>query len=52
MPKSSLPEQPSMRRVVIDTNLFVRGLLKGPITMPLMQAWKEQRFKKRRRHGI
>lgn len=45
MPKSSLPEQPSMPRVVIDTNLFVRGLLKGPVTVPLMQAWKEQRFK-------
>lgn len=45
MPKSSLPEQPSMPKVVIDTNLFVRGLLKGPVTMPLMQAWKEHRFK-------
>jgi putative PIN family toxin of toxin-antitoxin system len=45
MPKSSLLEQPSIPRVVIDTNLFVRGLLKGPVTMPLMQAWKEQRFK-------
>lgn len=45
MPKSSLPEQPSMPKVVIDTNLFVRGLLKGPVTVPLMQAWKEHRFK-------
>jgi len=45
MPKSSLPEQPSMPKVVIDTNLFVRGLLRGPATIPLMQAWKEQRFK-------
>ena len=45
MPKSSLPEQPSMPRAVIDTNLFVRGLLKGPVTVPLMQAWKEHRFK-------
>jgi len=45
MPKSSLPEQPSIPRAVIDTNLFVRGLLKGPVTMPLMQAWKEHRFK-------
>ncbi len=45
MPRSSLPEQPSMPRAVIDTNLFVRGLLKGPVTMPLMQAWKEHRFK-------
>mgnify|MGYP001130456719 CR=1 FL=1 len=44
MPKSSLPEQLSTLRVVIDTNLFVRGLLKGPVTLPLIQAWKEQRF--------
>jgi len=34
-----------MPRAVIDTNLFVRGLLKGPVTVPLMQAWKEQGFK-------
>jgi putative PIN family toxin of toxin-antitoxin system len=45
MLKSSLLEQPSMPRVVIDTNLFVRGLLKGPVTVPLIQAWKEHRFK-------
>lgn len=45
MPKSSLPEQPSTLRVVIDTNLFVRGLLKGPVTLPLIQAWKEQCFR-------
>jgi len=45
MPKSSLPEEPSMPKAVIDTNLFVRGLLKGPVTVPLLQAWKEHRFK-------
>lgn len=44
MPKSSSPEQPAMPRVVVDTNLFVRGLLKGPHTLPLIQAWKEERF--------
>jgi putative PIN family toxin of toxin-antitoxin system len=33
-----------MLRVVIDTNLFVRGLLKGPVTAPLIEAWKERRF--------
>ncbi len=33
-----------MLRAVIDTNLFVRGLLKGPITMPLVLAWLEGRF--------
>jgi len=30
---------------VVDTNLFVRGLLKGPVTLPLILAWKEERFK-------
>jgi len=44
MPKSSWRAEPSMLRVVIDTNLFVRGLLKGPVTAPLIQAWKERRF--------
>ncbi len=34
-----------MIRAVIDTNLFVRGLLKGPATLPLIQAWREQRFR-------
>lgn len=33
-----------MLRVVIDTNLFVRGLLKGKATLPLLQAWKARRF--------
>jgi putative PIN family toxin of toxin-antitoxin system len=33
-----------MLKVVIDTNLFVRGLLKGPVTLPLIQAWREERF--------
>lgn len=45
MPKLSAPEQPSILRAVVDTNLFVRGLLKGPVTLPLIQAWKEERFK-------
>ncbi|MEW6366604.1 MAG: putative toxin-antitoxin system toxin component, PIN family [Acidobacteriota bacterium] len=30
---------------MIDTNLFVRGLLRGPVTLPLIQAWKERRFR-------
>lgn len=33
-----------MLRAVIDTNLFVRGLLKGPVTTPLIEAWKAGRF--------
>jgi hypothetical protein len=45
MPKSSVPEQPFTLRAVVDTNLFVRGLLKGPVTLPLIEAWKAERFK-------
>ena len=45
MPRSNSPEQLSTPRAVVDTNLFVRGLLKGPVTLPLIQAWKEERFK-------
>jgi len=44
MPKSSKSAQSSTLRVVLDTNLFVRGLLKGPVTMPLIQAWRDGRF--------
>jgi putative PIN family toxin of toxin-antitoxin system len=45
MPKSNWPAQSSTPRAVVDTNLFVRGLLKGPITLPLILAWKEGRFR-------
>lgn len=45
MPKLSVPEQPSIPRAVVDTNLLVRGLLKGPATLPLMRAWEEEYFK-------
>ena len=44
MPRSNAPEQPSIPRAVVDTNLFVRGLLKGPVSLPLIQAWKEEHF--------
>lgn len=44
MPRSRKPAAQSMLKAVIDTNLFVRGLLKGPITLPLIQAWKAQLF--------
>ena len=46
MPKSSKSAQSSTPRVrvVLDTNLFVRGLLKGPVTVPLIQAWRDGRF--------
>lgn len=33
-----------MLRVVVDTNLWIRALLGGPATLPLLQAWREKRF--------
>ena len=44
MTRSNKPGGSFTPRVVIDTNLFVRGLLKGPVTMPLIQAWKAGLF--------
>ena len=44
MPRSSESAQSSTPGVVVDTNLFVRGLLKGPVTTPLIQAWRDGRF--------
>jgi putative PIN family toxin of toxin-antitoxin system len=44
MPKSSKPAENSTPRAVVDTNLFVRGLLKGPVTVPLIRAWQAGRF--------
>lgn len=37
-----MPDEPL--KVVIDTNLFVRGLLKGKITSPLIEAWANDAF--------
>jgi len=30
--------------VVLDTNLFIRGLLKGKVTAPLIDAWLDGQF--------
>jgi putative PIN family toxin of toxin-antitoxin system len=40
--KRDVPDEPL--KVVIDTNLFVRGLLKGKITLPLIEAWVNDAF--------
>ena len=32
------------RRVVIDTNLWIRALLGGPVTLPLLKAWRNGKF--------
>jgi putative PIN family toxin of toxin-antitoxin system len=31
-------------RVVVDTNLWIRALLGGRVTLPLLEAWRAQRF--------
>ena len=33
-----------MIKAVIDTNLFVRTMLKGKITVPLFDAWRDNKF--------
>jgi predicted nucleic acid-binding protein len=33
-----------MLRIVIDTNLWIRALLGGPITLPILEAWYARRF--------
>lgn len=34
-----------MKRVVIDTSIWIRILLAGPITQPVLEAWKAGRFR-------
>lgn len=31
-------------KVVVDTNLWIRALLGGRMTLPVLEAWKEGRF--------
>jgi predicted nucleic acid-binding protein len=33
-----------MLRVVVDTNLWIRVLLRGPKSFPLLEAWRDHRF--------
>ena len=33
-----------MLRIVVDTNLWIRALLGGPVTLPLLEAWQARRF--------
>ena len=33
-----------MLRVVIDTNLWIRALLGGQVTLPILEAWRANRF--------
>jgi putative PIN family toxin of toxin-antitoxin system len=32
------------RRVVVDTNLWIRALLGGPVTVPVLEAWRAGKF--------
>ena len=32
------------RRIVVDTNLWIRALLGGPVTLPLLEAWRAGDF--------
>ena len=34
-----------MKRVVIDTNIWIRILLAGPVTLPVLEAWQSGRFR-------
>ncbi len=33
-----------MLRIVVDTNIWIRVLLRGRITLPVMNAWQDDRF--------
>lgn len=33
-----------MLRLVIDTNLWIRALLGGKVTLPLLEAWQAGKF--------
>lgn len=43
-PCAGLGRGPRVLRVVIDTNLWVRALLGGPRTLPVLHAWQRRRF--------
>lgn len=32
------------RRIVVDTNLWIRALLGGPVTLPLLESWRAGDF--------
>ena len=33
-----------MLRIVVDTNLWIRALLGGPVTLPILEAWQAEVF--------
>jgi uncharacterized protein len=34
-----------MHTIVVDTNIWIRALLAGPATLPVLKAWEEYRFR-------
>jgi hypothetical protein len=32
------------RRIGVDTNLWIRALLCGPVTLPVLEAWRAGKF--------
>lgn len=32
------------RRIVVDTNLWIRTLPGGPTTLPVLEAWRADKF--------
>ena len=34
-----------MKRVVVDTNIWIRILLAGPVTLPVLEAWQSGSFR-------
>lgn len=33
-----------MLRIVVDTNLWIRALLGGPVTLPILEAWQAHKY--------
>jgi predicted nucleic acid-binding protein len=31
-------------RIVVDTNLWIRALVGGPVTVPMLEAWRADKF--------
>ncbi len=41
-----------MLRIVVDTNVWIRVLLRGRVTLPILTAWKDERFQLITSHAL
>lgn len=41
-----------MLRIVVDTNIWIRILLRGRLTLPILAAWQAERFKLITSHAL